>query len=72
MITKIGAAILAVLLVLAVVFFSFAWSTWLVMLLLGVVHHSIAESVPALGFWETLPLGILITLITGIFGRSGS
>lgn len=51
-------------LVVVILAVSFAWTTWLIMLLLGILN-SVWDSVPALGFWETLPIGIILTLLLG-------
>jgi len=54
-----------IILVFIILAISIAWSTWLIMLLLGVIHGSISDSVPPLGFWSTIPLGIIIGLLVG-------
>lgn len=42
--------------------------SWLVMLLLGVVHHEFAVSVPAPGFWPIFAVTVLsVTIFRMIF-----
>ena len=53
-----------VLLVLALAFASAALTGWLVMLLLGALH-SVWHQVPALGFWISLLIGIVLSAIFG-------
>lgn len=45
---------------------------WLLMLVLGIAHHDLHSSIPALGFWTCAALTLLIRLVWfGLFGRSG-
>lgn len=40
-----------------------AWftQTWWVMLALGGVHHDVSEQVPALGYWQTMLVLLVLT-----------
>jgi MFS superfamily sulfate permease-like transporter len=44
--------------------------TWAVMILLGIVHLDSLHWVPALGFWQTFPVVILIGVLGAIFSPS--
>lgn len=44
-------------------------SGWILMLLIGAVHGSIWESVPALGYGPSILLAAIISLIVGMFSR---
>lgn len=40
---------------------------WMLMLLLGALHHDVSSQVPALGFWQTILVTCTIGVIGGIF-----
>lgn len=40
---------------------------WVLMLLLGGIHHSVWASVPALGYWQSVLVYALLSLIAGLF-----
>lgn len=52
-----------------------AATAWIVMLVLGALHHSVWESVPAIGFWNTvlmvflLEVAVITTLVATLSDR---
>lgn len=60
-----GVVLLWALLVAATV----AFNGWILMLLLGAVHGSIWESVPALGYGPSVLLAAIVSIIVGLFSR---
>lgn len=46
-------------------------STWILMLVLGGVH-SFIPAIPALGFWQTFLVSVLINIIANKFKRVNS
>jgi flagellar biosynthesis protein FliQ len=40
---------------------------WVIMLLLGALHHSVSANVPALGFWPSVLIALVIGFIVGLF-----
>ena len=64
---KVGAAALFVFALLLVS--GYALAGWLVMLLLGALHHSVWESVPALGYAPSVIVAVALGVLANIFRR---
>lgn len=62
-----GAVVLLLLSVVLVV--GYALAGWLVMLLLGALHHSVWEAVPALGFGPSVIVAVALGFISSLFGK---
>jgi hypothetical protein len=60
-----GAA--GVVLVALLVSLTFGLGGWVLMLLLGAVHHSVWATVPALGYWQSVIVYMLLSLVAGLF-----
>ena len=60
----IGGALVTFLIHVAIVV---AIGGWLLMLLLGVLHHEVSPQVPALGYWVSCALSLLLRLVLGGF-----
>lgn len=41
----------------------FPIKAWLVMLTLGMIHHDFVSEIPALGFWQTVVLIVLVDML---------
>lgn len=56
-------------LVLVVLMLAFVWGVggWVLMLLLGAIHHSVWAAVPALGYWQAVLVYALLSLVGGLF-----
>lgn len=65
-----SAAILIFAAAIAAVLLSFLVGGWLVMLLLGALHHSVWASIPALGYWPSFIIYAALSFIAGLFKRS--
>lgn len=63
----VGAGV--VLLWLALVAAGIAFNAWILMLLLGAVHGSLWESVPAFGYGPSILLTVILSIIVGLFSR---
>lgn len=37
--------------------------SWLLMLLLGVLHHELTPAIPAIGYWSAARIWLLVSLI---------
>lgn len=61
------AIILAVLAFLVFAFLGSLFNGWLLMLLLGAVHNSVFEWVPALGFWQSVIIALVLWFIGSFF-----
>jgi hypothetical protein len=44
---------------------------WIVMLLLGALHHSVWAAVPALGYWPSVLVYIALSFVAGLFKNNG-
>lgn len=51
---------------------SVALSGFLLMLLLGIGHHEVHEGIPALGFWISTAIALLLRLVWWSLFRSSS
>ena len=67
-----GVFILALILVLALAFGLFCFSSWMVMLLWNAVVCALWVSAPALTFWKAFGLILLVRFIFGGFKLGGS
>lgn len=60
-----GLAVVAVFLLVAAL--GVLLTAWILMLLLGAVHHSLWAAVPALGFWQCVLVAMVLNFITSLF-----
>lgn len=65
----VGTGAAVVLLWLALVAGMTAFNGWILMLLLGAVHGSLWESVPAFGYGPSVLLALIIAFVVGLFSR---
>jgi hypothetical protein len=42
--------------------------TWLAMLVIGGLHSELTPGLPAVGYWQALPVGVIATLVMGALG----
>lgn len=63
-------AFLVVLLVIGLIFARALFAAWVAMLLLGALHHSVSDSVPALSYWATFLVILAVSFVAGLFGKS--
>lgn len=47
-------------------------NTWLLMLLIGVLHLNVLDAIHPIGFWTTAPIAVLVTMIFGSSSNAGS
>lgn len=45
-------------------------TSWILMLLIGAVHNSVWEAVPAIGFWPSVLVTVFLSFIGSFFRRS--
>lgn len=64
---KVGAAVLALMLVVAAL--GVLLTAWILMLVLGGVHHSLWAAVPALGFWQSVLVAIVLNFLSSFLKR---
>jgi hypothetical protein len=48
---------------------AYAFAGWVVMLLLGALHHSVWEAVPALGYGPSVIVAVALGLVASVFRR---
>jgi hypothetical protein len=64
---KVGVVAIAVFATMLVL--GYALFGWLVMVLLGALHHSVWESVPALGYGPSVLVAVALGLVSSVFSR---
>lgn len=67
-VTATGLAALVILLViLAVITARTLVTGWILMLILGGLHHSVDDSVPAYGYWASVLIMFAVSFLIGLF-----
>lgn len=52
-----------------IVFIGPLFGGWILMLVLGALHHDVSSSVPALGYWISVLLALAVSIVGGLVRR---